>query len=203
VLAALDRQGLADNTIVVFLSDHGDMMGDHGLHNKGPFHFQGLLRVPMIWRWPGRIPAGERAGLASLLDFVPTLLDFTGAEMPEGPCSPESPMQRPTLPGRSLVPMLGGQADGVQDSVLVENDEDYLGLNLRTLITATHRITTYTGDRGAEPYGELFDLHNDPHELHNLWSQPDCQNLKRDLIVELHHRLVETDSSLPRRLGHA
>jgi hypothetical protein len=66
VLDVLDELGLAEKTVVVFLSDHGDMMGDHGLLNKGPFHFEGLLRVPMIWRWPGRFRPTSSPVLASL-----------------------------------------------------------------------------------------------------------------------------------------
>ena len=203
VLAALDELGLADDTVVVFTSDHGDLMGDHGLLNKGPFHFEGLLRVPMIWRWPGRFPARTAPGLASLLDVAPTILDLAGVPIPEGPASPEAPDQPPAWPGRSLVPLLTGQTDAVQESVVIENDEDYLGLRLRTLVTSTHKITTYTGHRGPEPYGELFDLANDPDELHNLWDRSDHAALKRELIAQLHHRLAETDIALPRRLGHA
>jgi arylsulfatase len=203
VLDALDELGLAEDTVVLFLSDHGDMMGDHGLLNKGPFHFEGLLRVPMIWRWPGRFRPRRSAALVSLLDVPPTILDLAGVPVPEGLASPEAPEQQPVWPGRSLVPLLTGQADAVQDSVVIENDEDYLGLRLRTLVTPTYKITTYTGHRGPEPYGELFDLGNHPHETHNLWDSPTYIALRRELIEQLHHRLTETDVALPRRIGHA
>jgi arylsulfatase len=203
VLEALDELGLAENTVVLFLSDHGDMMGDHGLLNKGPFHFEGLLRVPMIWHWPGRFQPRSSPALASLLDVPPTILDLAGVPIPEGFTSPEAPQQPPAWPGRSLAPLLTGQTDAVQDSVVVENDEDYLGLRLRTLVTPTHKITTYTGHRAPEPYGELFDLADDPHELHNLWNSPAHAALCRELIEQLHYRLTETDIALPRRLGHA
>lgn len=203
VLGALESKGLADNTVVVFISDHGDMMGDHGLLNKGPFHFEGLLRVPMIWRWPSRFKPRSCAGLASLLDFAPTVMDLAGVPAPEGLASAEAPKQPPAWPGRSLAPILRGDAESVQDSVLIENDEDYLGLRLRTLVTETHKITTYTGRRGAEPYGELFDFTGDPNELHNLWADSASSGLRRELIERLHHRLAETDIALPRRLSHA
>ncbi|UCC63846.1 MAG: sulfatase-like hydrolase/transferase [Anaerolineae bacterium] len=203
VLAALDELGLTSDTAVLFLSDHGDLMGDHGLLNKGPFHFEGLLRVPMIWRWPGRFRPRHSPALASLLDVPPTILDLAGVPIPEGPTSPEAPQQPPAWPGRSLMPLLTGQRDAVQDSVAIENDEDYLGLRLRTLVTPTHKITTYTGHRGPEPYGELFDLADDPHELHNLWADPGHAARRGQLIEALHHRLTETDITLPRRLGHA
>jgi arylsulfatase len=203
VLAALAELGLVEDTVVAFVSDHGDLMGDHGLHNKGPFHFEGLLRVPMIWRWSQRFPPRATGVLASMLDLAPTMLDLAGVPIPTGPVSDEASQEPPAWPGRSLAPLLRGECETVQDSVVVENDEDYLGLRLRTLITATHKITTYTGHDGAKQYGELFDLTGDPQELHNRWNDPAAVALKRDLTAELHHRLTQTDIALPRRLGHA
>ena len=203
VLAQLEASGLHEDTVVVFLSDHGDMLGDHHLLNKGPFHFEGLLRVPMIWRWPGRLTQQRIQALASLLDFAPTVLDLAGVDVPQGPASTEAHSQPPAWPGRSLVPVLSGEEERVQDSVVVENDEDYLGLRLRTLITPTQKLTTYTGQQGAEPYGELFDLRSDPNELRNLWVEPKYEELRLELTAKLHYRLVETDTALPRRLGHA
>ncbi len=203
VLETLKARGLAENTVVLFMSDHGDMMGDHGLINKGPFHFEGLLRVPMIWSLPGKFRARKTPALASILDIAPTILDLAGVEIPAGPSATEAPLQPPAWPGRSLAPLLTGKAESVQDSVVIENDEDYLGLRLRTLVTPTHKITTYTGHRGPESYGELFDLEKDPGELHNLWNKPEHAVLRRNLIEQLHYRLVETDIAVPRRLSHA
>ncbi|MEM7734478.1 MAG: sulfatase-like hydrolase/transferase [Deinococcota bacterium] len=203
ILAALDAKDLRDNTVIVFMSDHGDMLGDHQLLNKGPFHFEGLLRVPMIWSWQGHIKSQQTQALISLLDFAPTILDLAQVAVPEGPSSPEAPQQPPAWAGRSQVPVLMGEQANVQDAVLIENDEDYLGLRLRTLVTANHKLTTYTSATGPEPYGELFDLENDLHELYNLWSKADYQALKLDLTQHLHHKIVETDSALPRRISHA
>ena len=204
ILAALDESGQRDNTVVVFLSDHGDLMGDHGLMNKGPWHFEGLLRVPMIWSWPGHIRVQRTQALASLLDFAPTVLDLAGVDTPNGLASDVvAPERPPAWPGRSLKGVLKGDTEIVQDSVVVENDEDYLGLRLRTLITDKLKITTYTGHRGPEPYGELFDLETDPSELHNLWEAPEVAALRSELIERLHYRLTETDIAVPRRLSHA
>jgi len=160
-----------------------------------------------IVRQVEQFPVGFRPrsspALVSLLDVPPTILELAGVPAPEGPTSPEAPQQPPAWPGRSLIPLLKGQVDAVQDSVVIENDEDYLGLRLRTLVTPTHKITTYTGHRGPEPYGELFDLAHDPHEVHNLWDSPAHARLRHELIEQLHHRLTETDIALPRRIGHA
>jgi arylsulfatase A-like enzyme len=202
VLEALQQLGLRENTVVMFMSDHGDMMGDHWMLNKGPFHFNGLLRLPTVWSWPGRFARGARTdGLASQLDFAPTILDLAGVSIPEGPLppQPEAPRQMAPWPGRSLRPVLEGKASSVRDAVIVEDDEDYLGLRLRTLITADHQLTVY----GGQEYGELFDLRVDPEQLHNLWNSPSHQRVKGDLQARLLHELIETESALPRRLSHA
>ncbi len=202
VLDALGRLGLRDNTVVTFYSDHGDMMGDHWIVNKGPFHFDGLVRIPFIWSWPGRTAQGtESDALVSMLDFAPTVLDIAGVPIPEGhvPAETETPNQCAPWPGTSIAPLLRGETSSVQESVLVENDEDYLGLRLRTLVTERHKITAYPG----EPYGELFDLEKDPNELSNLWDSPKHQETKRDLLIQLMERIVLTDGALPRRLCHA
>jgi arylsulfatase A-like enzyme len=208
LLGALDRLGLAEDTLVLFLADHGDLLGDHWLMNKGPFHFDGLLRVPFIVRWPGRVPAGRvTSALASQLDVVPTLCEAAGIPALEyGPppgTAVEAARQLAPLPGRSLVPVLTGAADSVQDAVVVENDEDYLGLRLRTLVTPTHSLTAYVGADGLQPFGELFDLAADPGQVHNLWADPGARHVKSALTERLLAELVRTDSRLPRRSAHA
>lgn len=202
VLDALEEEALRENTVVVFMSDHGDMLGDHWLLNKGPFHFEGLLHVPLVVSWPGHFPQGVRTtALTSHLDFAPTILDLCGVSIPEGrrPPEPEAPHAPPPWPGHSLVPILNEQATSVRGAAVVENDEDYLGLRLRTLITDRWKLTTYAGQQ----FGELFDLGEDPDELHNRWSDPAYQGLRDDLRLSLLDELVLTDSALPRRLAHA
>ncbi len=202
ILRTLDGLKLADDTIVIFMSDHGDMMGDHWLLNKGPFHFEGLLRVPFIVRHRGHFPAGRVVDApVSLLDYVPTLLDLCGATLSEGAVPPvaEAPRMLPALPGQSLAPLLRGESNARERAVLVENDEDYLGLRLRTLITATHKLTIYAD----QPFGELFDLVADPNELHNRFHDPAHRDIRAALTAQLLDEIVLTDSTLPRRLSHA
>lgn len=203
ILDKLEETGLAENTVVCFLADHGDMLGDHFMMNKGPFHFEALLRMPFIWSWPGHFPEGARTpGLASQIDFAPTVLDLCGVDIPEGPIpsEPESPRQRLPWPGKSLTPVLAGQEKKVRDWVIVENDEDYLGANVRTFITNRYKITVYSGH---EDWGELFDLKEDPNEFNNLWDEPEAKNLKTALLAKFMHCYLEEDSVLPRRLTHA
>ena len=115
----------------------------------------------------------------------------------------ESPGQLRSLPGRPLLPVLDGSADSAQDAVVIENDEDYLGVRLRTLVTADRQLTIYVGEDGEAPYGELFDLAADPGQLHNRWSDPGYAHDKIALKERLLEELVRTDSRLPRRHGHA
>ena len=97
ILQALEDRGLAENTIVIFSSDHGDFMGEHRMVRKGMFLYDALLHVPMIWYAPGRIRKGLRVeNLAQGVDLFPTLIDLTGGKTPHD------------LPGRSLRPFLEG-----------------------------------------------------------------------------------------------
>jgi arylsulfatase A-like enzyme len=175
--------------------------------NKGPFHFDGILNVPNLWRFPGRFKPGVSTSLTSHLDFAPTILDLAGVPVPETGLVPgngvEAPRQLSPWAGRSLKPLLEGAVDKVQDCVSVENDEDYLGLRLRTLVTGKHQLTSYVGEAGEEPYGELFDLEEDPGQLHNLWDDPAQKQAKNELKARLMVELVRTDNRLPRRQAHA
>ncbi len=202
VMDKLDDMGLRENTIVVFLADHGDMMGDHWMVRKGPFHFDGLLRMPFIWSWPGHFEEGTRTnGLCSQVDFASTILDLCDVSIPEGsvPKIRESNQEPPPWAGKSLKEQLLGNANNVNDYVIVENDEDYLGLRLRTFITDKYKLTIYPG----KSYGELFDLEQDPNELYNLWDSPRYDSVKSDLFKEFLNAYILQDSALPRRLCHA
>lgn len=202
ILDALRRNGLEQETLVLFTADHGEALGDHGMWGKGPYHFDGVIRVPLIVRWPGHTPRGiVHHGVVSLLDLAPTILDLAAVEMPAWPGPalperPEAPPAPPALPGRSLLPRL--EADHPRapiSAALVEEDEDYLGLRLRTLVTDRYRLTAYSG----QAYGELFDLQEDPSEYENLWDDTGKVGLKQELLVQLLEKTMETDLPLPRQ----
>ena len=200
VVRALEERGLRENTIVVFMSDHGTMMGDHWMVRKGPFQFEGLLRVPMIWSWPGRFPAGRRVEtICSHEDFLPTILDLCDVRSPHATYEPPYTEGPSSWPGRSLASLLTDDPAETERSVVVENDEDYLGLRARTLITDRYKLTIYPG----EEYGELFDLDNDPGELHNRWNDPEYAELKSGLYRELAEELVLREGAVPSRRSSA
>ncbi|CAB4691915.1 unannotated protein [freshwater metagenome] len=156
ILAAVERLGATEDTIVIFTSDHGDMMGDHGIMLKSGMHFQGCLKVPLVVNVPGR--AGHRTNsLAASIDLPHTVLDLCGVPEFHG------------MQGVSLVPLLDDAYASVRDHVLVEDDFPIaevlplLPLKIRTVVTETHR---YSRDSGG--HESLYDLVADPNELVNL-----------------------------------
>ena len=157
ILSALDESGLADNTLVVFTSDHGDMMGDHGLFLKGFMHYRGTLQVPLVVRGPGVQTSRTRA-LASSLDLAPTLLDLAGLKPFDG------------MQGLSLSGVLQDSVASSRANTLIEDDVSEVTAKLtpipwktRTLVTERYRYT-----RNAKGEEQLFDLQEDPDEMHDL-----------------------------------
>jgi arylsulfatase A-like enzyme len=168
ILDKLDALGLTENTLVVFTSDHGHLFGQHGLIAKGAFHYEDLLRVPMMVRYPGVVPAGQRSdSLQSLVDFAPTFLSVAGLDIPR------------TMAGVDQRAVWYGQQETARDHVLVENRHQPTTLFLNTYVDDRYKITVYF-DR---PYGELFDLQADPGEVHNLWNRPEYADLKASLVL--------------------
>jgi len=187
LLSALRARGVEENTVVIFVSDHGELLGDHGLILKGPIHYGGLLRVPIVLRCPKLIPRGRRvAGLAGLIDLFPTILELAGVPVPEG------------TQGESLAAQITGRSLRAHDEVHVEDDCDRLGLRLRTLITEQWRCTWYAG----KDYGEIYDLKQDPDEFENLWAAcPDA--VRSELFGRLLDATARNQDWLPPKTSHA
>ncbi len=200
VMQTLAELGLVEDTIVFFLSDHGDMLSDHRLLYKGPYQFRGAIQVPFICSWKGHLAADtETEGLSSHIDLAPTILDLCDIPLHsdtrvrfEGMVDYDNPP--PPLPGKSLRPQLEGRADKVHDYVIHETDMDANGLRIRTFITERYRFTVYPG----KPWGELFDLLEDPDELYNLWDSPDYQELKDDLYREFLEAYILQEPAVPK-----
>ncbi len=156
----LDGLGLAENTLVVFTSDHGHCFGQHGLIAKGAFHYDDGLRVPMIARLPGRIPAGRRShSLQSLVDYAPTFLDYCGLDVPR------------EMTGIAQQSSWNGDDAEAREHVIIENRHQPTTLHLKTYIDERYKLTLYYG-RG---YGEIYDLRDDPGEVNNLWADADLR----------------------------
>lgn len=189
ILDGLETLGLAENTVLCFAADHGELLGDHGLICKGPFHYEGLLRVPMLWRLPGRFPAGRNSeSFVSLTDFAPTVLDLAGVTPPR------------EMQGLSLARLLRGEATTHREGVLSELHSYYRPwLNLKTWREEDWKLTYYAG----QPYGELYDLRSDPDEFVNLYGQPDYADIQCRLQERLLRELVLSEARIPPVEAHA
>ena len=167
ILIALHDMGLADDTLVIYTSDHGDWLGDHGLVLKGPMMYDGLLRVGMIVRGPG-VPAGRVvADPVSTVDLFSTILDYAGATPDH---DTDSRSLRPLLEGR-------GQRDFAYNEWDLRAGRVGVALDLRTVRTKRHRMTVEMHS-GA---GELYDLQEDPHERHDRYGDEACRTVRREL----------------------
>lgn len=169
ILDKLDELGLTDNTLVVFTTDHGHLFGQHGLHAKGPFLYEDMIRVPMIARMPGRIPAGSRtSAIQSLVDLAPTMLDFLGLPLPH------------VMTGISEKAVWTGEEKQLRDHALCEHHHEPTTIHERTYINERYKLTVYFN----QTYGELYDLQEDPGEIHNLWDEPSAAELKQELMLK-------------------
>lgn len=182
ILACVDRCGVRDNTIVVFTSDHGDMMGDHGLFLKGFMHYRGTLQIPLVIDVPGK-PASRTDALASSIDLGPTLLELCQTESYDG------------VQGHSLVELISDPKASVRDYVLVEDDIATITATLapipgktRTLVTNQFRYT-----RNSNGEEQLFDLADDPDEMTDIKAtRPDARAGMVDRIMDA---LIEADDA--------
>ncbi len=182
VLKQLDDLGLAEDTVVIFTSDHGDYMGDHGLMLKLLLHYQGLIRVPFIWHDPTQpASAALSSDLGSSIDISATILARAGIQPYNG------------LQGRDL---LGSTAP---ESILVEEDSQrtMTGFDrpqrIRTLVTDQYRMSL----RQGEDWNELYDLENDPLETHNLYDDPDSKPVRAALTELMLSRTIELQDRAP------
>ncbi|MFO7821659.1 MAG: sulfatase-like hydrolase/transferase, partial [Lentisphaeria bacterium] len=163
ILDALDNRGMTDNTVIIFTSDHGEMLGDHGLFTKGVGYEQ-ALRVPLLMAGPG-VPEGKRSDtLVELNDVNPTICEAAGLPPQE------------SIDAKSLYPYLRGDVDEHRDQAFSCLD------NFKCLRTKTHKVILSRNDRMCV---ELYDLVNDPNETTNV------RDRKKDVCGPLRSRIQQ------------
>ena len=167
IMDAMRATGLADDTIVVFISDHGEMLGERGMWYKQTF-FEWSTRVPMIVSQPGTFAPGRVSELVSLVDLLPTLVDLAGDGAPPEAVDP--------LDGNSLTGLLGGSRDGWPNQVISE----YTGEGIRAPCRMVRRGRfKYMYTHGFP--GMLYDLEADPLEIANLVDRPDMAQIAQEM----------------------
>jgi arylsulfatase A-like enzyme len=185
LLDYLDETGLSENTIVVYASDQGFYMGEHGWFDKR-FMYEESLRTPLIIRWPGKIQPGSRCDEMVLnLDFAETFLNAAGVLIPE------------EMQGQSMLPLLMGETPDTWRDAIYYHYYEY---------PAVHMVKKHYGIR-TERYKlihfyydvdewELYDLQEDPHELNNLYGKQGYDQITADLkgrLEELRNQYGDTD----------
>ena len=177
VLDYLDESGLAENTVVIYSSDQGFYLGDHGWFDKR-FMYEESYRMPMMVRWPGVVePGSENSDLTSNIDFAETFLDIAGVDIPDD------------MQGASLVPLLNGETpEDWRDSHYYHYYEFF---NERR---SAHMVRRHFGVR-TDRYKlihfynidewELYDLENDPHEMNSVYNEPQYEDVVEELAAEL------------------
>ena len=184
LMRALDATGLQDNTVVIFTSDHGELLGDHGLIHKGPFFYENSIRVPLIWRFPARLGVrGVDRDFTSHVDLAPTVARLAGVSAPH--LAQGAPLFGDDLRLRCAP---------ARDAALTEwrekrfqSDEPFLVA--RCLVTCEWKYVHYLG----RDFGELYDRRNDPHEFRNLWADPPHQPVVRDMQDRLLRFILESE----------
>ncbi len=185
MLDALEASGQVDNTVVVFTADHPDCLGDHGFWYKSLVCFDEILRVPMIVRYPGVVPAGVRSdAFQNLVDLPATFLSMAGVSVPR------------EYEGVNQEPSWRNPACAVRRDAVIEERPYTSDFNQRILITDEYKLAFFA-DR---PYGELYNTRTDPDQITNLWDDPSCRDIRERLIMRILSH--EMNKGLP-RMSHS
>lgn len=188
----IEQAGELDNTLFVFVADHGELLGDYGLWRKGSFHYDCIMRVPSFITYPGKIDPEQRLrGMTQCIDLAPTLLSFAGIDVPD------------YMQGRNLAEALttgGDEGDRLADRgwVYTELFHAYWGPFVHCWTVRTHKAKyTYFGH---DRVGHLFDLENDPDERRNVFDDPAYRELRDEMVDLMQHELSLQQDPLPRLL---
>jgi choline-sulfatase len=178
LLVALESNGLSENTVVVYTSDHGDMLGEHGIWRKMCF-FEEAARIPFQIRWPGVLKGGQRHDeCVSLIDLTATILELGGV-------STDEQKTQWDVDGDSLMPLLEGKSESWKDEAFAEHNAHGTDRPLVMLRSGQWKLCYSYGD--SEEF-ELYDLESDPDEFNNLADDPRHSERKTSLFKAITDR---------------
>ena len=168
ILRALGESSSSDNTNIIFTSDHGELLGDHGLLHKGPPPYRQLTEVSLLMQGPNIVKGQSTCALTNHIDFAPTILDLAGIDL-----------GGTQFDGKSLSPILSGMDEGIREFNFGEyHPTAKSDLYNQTISTDKWRLTLYPE---RPKWGELFDLEQDPGEHYNVFNDEDYSNVINQL----------------------
>jgi arylsulfatase A-like enzyme len=183
LLEALERRGVLEHTLIVFVSDNGYFFGEHGLGPERRFAYEEGIRTPLLVRYPPLVRPGTLIdALTTLLDIAPTVIEVANG------------MPGPHIQGRSLLPLLRGERSSWRSSFLVEYYGEaaipwLVAMSYKAVRTVRHKYIDWTQHPDAD---ELYDLAADPYELSNLAREPEHAGLREELRKELARLVAES-----------
>ena len=207
ILDALDLLGLRDNTIVVFCSDHGDLMGEHGMQCKGGVFYDALTRIPLILSWPGQVLTGQREGsMVSLVNVVPTLLRLQGLDVPRSMHGQGLPTVTGAAPRDAAFSEYGAGGPPFRRADLARMPRPWgrwtliQSLQWREAEGRRKMARTREWKYVHDPMGdldELYDLVRDPWELENRASDRAYRDVVCDMRLRLADWSIDTEDARP------
>jgi len=175
VIKLLKDQGLYDNTIVIFTTDHGDYLGNHGFRGKGFPSFEEVYNIPLIIKGSRmKDRAGRSNSIFGTIDLAPTILDIAGFDIPK------------EMEGISQKDLFAGKKKKIRDAFIIENRAVEKGFYQKMIVTKDYKLVYYYG----QSYGELYMLSSDPDQYNNLWDNSKFQDMKRQLLFKMYKKNV-------------
>lgn len=169
ILDKLDELGLTENTLIVFTTDHGHFFGQHGLIAKGPFMYEDAIKVPMIVSLPGVVPENTvNHSLQSLVDIPVTCMNYSGVSVPYN------------MTGVDEREVWEGKKEKARDHIICEHHHERHTVNLRAYVDERYKLVVWQD----HTYGQLYDLQEDPGEIHNHWDDPEYVETKVMLLMK-------------------
>lgn len=203
ILQSLEKKNRLGECYIFFISDHGDMLGDHGFYFKEERHYDACIRVPLIMYGPDLCKGITRDEMIQFTDICPTVLDIAGTHLPKMPVSgPYLHMQEEDyylMHGSSILDLCKGAEEPSRDTAYCESYNPIWSYQysdwVRTVRTREYRYSYYAGNGGEQ----LFDIKNDPDEQHNLAKLPEYAGIKQQLKDSLLECIIRQDWPITRR----
>jgi uncharacterized sulfatase len=183
VVNYLKELDLYENTLVIFTTDHGDYLGNHGFRGKGFPAYEEVYNIPFIVKNVNSINHGKRSSaLLGTHDIAPSVLDLIGLEVPD------------LMEGVSQKDVFLGTKEKVRSHVVIENRPVQKGLYQKMIVTGQYKLVYYY----KQTYGELYDLSKDPDQYQNLWDIKEFKSVKIKLLQQLYQEYSSGKSAMPK-----